>query len=151
MIEALLWIFKQLHSLLFCTFIKNKIVKLIKVKYTSYQCYLFSTSWKYIFILSLAAYILREWRCMPGRYSEVLIWPDNAVLLGWDLHLHWWMAQLLVLHVLGASDLKLQGAKPLFRSIALALAVSYLPVQPYDAVQSLRKASPNRPGMLSHW
>ena len=42
--------------------------------------------------------------------------------------------------VLGAPGLKLQGAKPLFRSIALALAVSYLPVQPYDAVHSLKKS-----------
>ena len=37
--------------------------------------------------------------------------------------------------------LKLQEAKPLFRSIALALEVSSLPVQSYDAVHSLRKAS----------
>ena len=42
--------------------------------------------------------------------------------------------------VLGAPGLKLQGAKPLFRSVALALTVSSLPVQPYDAVHSLRKA-----------
>ena len=43
--------------------------------------------------------------------------------------------------VLRAPGLKLQGAKPLFRSIALALTVFSLPVQPYDAVHSLRKAS----------
>ena len=42
---------------------------------------------------------------------------------------------------LRAPSLKLQGAKPLFRTIALALAVSSLPVQPYDAVFSLKKAS----------
>ena len=47
----------------------------------------------------------------------------------------------MVSAVLGAFDLKLQGAKPLFRSVALALTVSSLPVQPYDAVHSLRKAS----------
>ena len=51
------------------------------------------------------------------------------------------MAQWLVhwVAVLGAPDLKLQGAKPLFRSIALALAFSSLPVQPYNAVHSLKK------------
>ena len=43
--------------------------------------------------------------------------------------------------VLGAHGLKLQGAKPLFRSVALTLIVSSLPLQPYDAVHSLRKAS----------
>ena len=44
--------------------------------------------------------------------------------------------------LLGAPGLKLQGAKPLFRSIVLALAVSFLPhVQPYDAVHILRKVS----------
>ena len=78
---------------------------------------------------------------MHGGYSEVLIWPDSAVLLGWDLHLHCWMAQWLV-HwggVLVPPGLKLLGARPLFRSIALALAVSSLPLQPFDAVQSLKK------------
>ena len=43
--------------------------------------------------------------------------------------------------VLGAPGLKLWGATPIFRSIALALSVSSLPVQPYNAVHSLRKAS----------
>ena len=43
--------------------------------------------------------------------------------------------------VLGALGLKLQGAKPLFRSVALALTVSSVPVQPYDAVHSLIKVS----------
>ena len=52
--------------------------------------------------------------------------------------------------VLGATGLKLQGAKLLFRSIALALTVSCLLVKPYDAVHSLTKASRNRPGMLGH-
>ena len=42
---------------------------------------------------------------------------------------------------LGAPGLKLQRAKPLLGSISLALAVSSLPVQPYDAVHSLKKAS----------
>ena len=51
------------------------------------------------------------------------------------------MAQLVVSAVLGAPGLKLQGAKPLFRSSALAVAVSSLPVQPYDAAHSLKKAS----------
>ena len=41
--------------------------------------------------------------------------------------------------VLGLPGLKLLGARPLFRSIALALAVSSLPLQPFDAVQSLKK------------
>ena len=39
----------------------------------------------------------------------------------------------------GAPGLKLQGAQPLFTSIALALVVASLPVQPYDAVRSLKK------------
>ena len=43
--------------------------------------------------------------------------------------------------VLRAPGLKLQGAKPLFKSIALALAVSSLPVQPYDAAHNLQKSS----------
>ena len=47
----------------------------------------------------------------------------------------------VVSDALGTPCLKLQGAKPLFRSIALALTVSSLPVQPYDAVHSLKKAS----------
>ena len=67
--------------------------------------------------------------------------PDSAVLLGWDLHLHCRMTQWLV-HwgaVLGPPVLKVHGAKSLFRSIALALGVSSLPLQPYDAVHSLKK------------
>ena len=44
--------------------------------------------------------------------------------------------------LLAAPGLKLQGATPPFRLIALALAVSALPhVQPYDTVHSLMKAS----------
>ena len=38
--------------------------------------------------------------------------------------------------ILGAPGLKPQGAKPLFRSISLAMAVSSLPVQTYDAAHS---------------
>ena len=34
-----------------------------------------------------------------------------------------------------------QGAKPLFRPIVLAQAVPSLPVEPYDAVDSLKEAS----------
>ena len=41
--------------------------------------------------------------------------------------------------VLWASGLKLQEALHLFRSIVLAPAVSSPPVQPYDAVHSLKK------------
>ena len=44
MVEALLWIFKQMSWILFCTFMKNKLVKLMKITYTAYQCYLFGTS-----------------------------------------------------------------------------------------------------------
>ena len=56
---------------------------------------------------------------------------DGTCIVGWPS----WGA------VLKAPGLKLQGAKPLLRSIALTLAVSSLPLQPDDAVHSLKKGS----------
>ena len=112
------------------TFMKNKITKLM-IQHTSVTCLVLQN----IFILTLPAYILREWSCMHRKYSEVLILPDSAVLLGWDLQC--WMAQWLV-H--WGALLGFQEAKPLFRPIVLAQAVSSLPVEPYDAVHSLKKS-----------
>ena len=43
-IKALFWIFKQLIEMNIWTFMKNKIVKLMKITYTAYQCHLFGTS-----------------------------------------------------------------------------------------------------------
>ena len=61
---------------------------------------------------------------------------DGAYTVGWPSGLY--------IGVLG-----FQGAKPLFRPIVLAQAVSSLPVEPdiYDAVHSLKKASSSRPGI----
>ena len=67
----------------------------MKIKYAAYQCHLFGTSIYLYFNPYCLANILREWSCMHGKYSEVLIcWPDSAVLLGWGLHC--WMAQWIV-------------------------------------------------------
>ena len=67
----------------------------MKIKYAAYQCHLFGTSIYLYFNPYCLANILREWSCMHGKYSEVLIcWPDSAVLLGWGLH--YWMAQWIV-------------------------------------------------------
>ena len=106
----------------------------MKITFSAYQCHVFGTpTYLYFnpYCLHSQSVKLHAW-----KYSEVLIWPDSAVLLGWNLHC--WMVQW---SVYWGAILGLQGAKPLFRPIVLAQAVSSLLVEPYDAVHSLKKAS----------
>ena len=99
-------------------------MKLIKIKYTAYQCHLFGTSIYLYFNPYCLANILREWSCMHG--NTVKCWyVDLTVQFYWDrIYTVGWPSGLYN-GVLG-----FQGAKPIFRPIVLAQAVSSLPVEP---------------------
>ena len=92
MIEALLWIFKQLKWILFCTFMK-KTVKLMKITYTAYQCWLFCSSvylyfdsyWLHSQRVKLHAWWVHwsvdiTWQCsftFDGTCTCIIGWPSD--------------------------------------------------------------------------